>query len=50
MGKSLDRLKEDRFHLKYLLQSLDLSPDVRTISGGLLVELEKQITAAEKPN
>jgi hypothetical protein len=49
----LAKLREHRFHLKYVLDNLELKPDVRTIFTGLLQSIEEQISEIErrkKPN
>lgn len=50
MGKSLSQLKEDRYHLTYVVDNVELSVRAQTIFEALLQQIEEQIAAAEKPN
>lgn len=43
----LPKLREHRLHLKYILDNLQLRPDVRTIFAGLLQSIEEQICELE---
>jgi hypothetical protein len=50
MGKSLNMLKEDRYHVQYVLANVELTEQVRHIFVALLMQIEEQIRAVEKPN
>jgi len=50
MSKSLEELKEERYHVWWVINHLDLTEDARTIFQSLLTQIDDQILAVQKPN
>ena len=50
MPNSLQELKEQRYHVWWVLSHLDLAEDARTIFDSLLAKIDDQILALQKPN
>jgi len=50
MANSVGMLKQDLYHVQFLLANASLTDNERVILQGLLIRLEEQIAAAEKPN
>lgn len=50
MSKSLQELKEERYHVWWVLGHVELSEDTRTIFQSLLAQIDAQILSQTKPN
>jgi hypothetical protein len=48
--KTLHELKEERYHVWWVLTHLDLAEDARTMFDSLLGKIDDQILALQKPN
>ena len=50
MPKTLAELKEERYHLWWVLNHIDLTEDARTLFQSLLAQIDDKIMSAQKPN
>ena len=50
MAKSVGMLKEDLYHVQWLLANMELSDDERIILEGVAARIKEEIKNAEKPN
>jgi hypothetical protein len=47
LDDDVTKLREHRFHLKYILDNIELLPDIRVIFAGLLKSVEERIADNE---